>query len=168
MAWLGPAFIPHSFIPPPGFVSAFAVSLCLSFPLSICPTFRCRLNGTALTWLLPRQTASQMEKGGPLAVKGLRGHSLPRIKGWELICKPAKPETMTGFPFCSFDTVLNMCNDRENKICIKQKSTFSCRSVLPCVLQWGWHRWQSSAVVSYRVLGARPVLGEPSCNNSWL
>uniref|UniRef100_A0A8C5NSP2 Uncharacterized protein n=1 Tax=Junco hyemalis TaxID=40217 RepID=A0A8C5NSP2_JUNHY len=31
--------------------------------------FRCRLNGTALTWLLPRQTASQMEKGGPLAVR---------------------------------------------------------------------------------------------------
>lgn len=43
-----------------------------------------------------------------MVVSSLRGHSLPRIKGWELICKPAKPETMIGFPFCSFDTDLNM------------------------------------------------------------
>lgn len=54
-----------------------------------------------------------------MAVMGVRGRSLPRIKGWELICKPAKPETMIRFPFRSFDTDLNMCTKWENKIYIK-------------------------------------------------
>jgi len=46
----------------------------------------------------------------------LRGRSLPRMKGWELICKAAKPETVPGFPFCSTDTDLNMCTKWENRI----------------------------------------------------
>lgn len=118
-------------------LQCLSVRLCPSFLLSVCPTFSCRLNGTMLTWLLPRQTANQIERGGPLAVRIFCGHSLPRIKGWELICKPAKPETMLGFPFCSFDTDLNMCTKFKNKIYIKVEIHFLTQrcSALHC-LRW--------------------------------
>lgn len=123
LAWLGPAFVPCSFILPLVFVSQFfAVSL--SIFVSVFPSFDLPCIPLQAEWgsvsLATSKANSESDgKRGPLAVIRLRAHSLPRIKGWELICKPAKPETMIGFPFCSFDTDLNMYTKWENKIYMK-------------------------------------------------
>lgn len=94
-----------------------------------------------------------------MAVMRLRGHSLPRIKGWELNCKPAKPETMLGFPFCSFDTDLNMCTKWENKIYIKvSRNPLSYTDLFYPVSSGADNTSkQKPSVVSYRTLEIRPA-----------
>lgn len=112
-------------------VQCLSVCLCPSFCL---PHIPLQAEWGSVNLATSKTNSTSECRRGPLVVSSLRGHSLPRIKGWELICKPAKPETMIGFPFCSFDTDLNMRTKWANSIYIKvSRSLLSHRSVLHCV-----------------------------------